>query len=236
MKTGTRKAKSRKPKCTGPQCSRPVHASALCKTHYEQKRAKRPLRPIRSTVRRGSVLTCTFDGCDRAHSSKGLCQAHYDQKKKRKPLTPIRSWVSQEQWGETCRYPGCGKDKRWRGLCTTHYGRGISQFARDAILEAQDSRCLCGAIEPGPAGWHLDHFHEHSCSHAPDNYCADCVRGMLCLACNRHAIAWYESTYRVNPVNPPIPLFERWVSRRLRFSGDLDSPDVTVTIRQARGT
>lgn len=221
--------------CTGPACDRPVHSLSLCKTHYEQNRTRRPLRPIRGIIARGSFPACTFPGCERTHSAKGLCQAHYGQKRKGRSLTPIRSWIRQDEWGPTCRYPGCDQVKHSRGLCSVHYGRGVSQFARDAILEAQNGRCLCGCTDPGPEGWHLDHAHDHACSHATENYCAGCARGLLCLSCNRHGVAWYEGTWRADPANVPISELEAWVNRRLMFHGDLDAPGVSVSIVERNG-
>ena len=219
--------------CHGPECARPVHCLNLCKTHYEQARQGKPLRPIQTFVPRGTIGECTFPGCNRPHSSRGLCAAHYGQFKRGGPLKPIRSWVSQGDWGPTCRYTGCRKRKHSRGLCIIHYGRGISQFARDAILEAQTGLCLCGRSDPGREGWQLDHAHVSTCTHSPDNYCSSCARGLLCLPCNRHAVAWYETVYRMNRANAPIPLLEAWISRRLRFTGDLDASDVRVTVIKA---
>ena len=220
--------------CSGPECARPVHCSSLCKTHYEQARRGQPLLPIRSFVARGSIRQCSFPGCDRPHSSRGLCSAHYGQFKGGRPLKPVRSWVSQGDWGPACRYPGCRKKKHSRGLCIVHYGRGISQFARDAILKAQANRCLCGRSDPGREGWQLDHAHVSSCTHSPSKYCSSCARGLLCLPCNRHAVAWYETVYRMNPANLPIPVLDAWVARRLRFIGDLDAPDVRVVVIPAQ--
>jgi hypothetical protein len=201
-----------------------------CKTHYEQVRLNKPLRPIRQVVPRGTYTGCKFDGCDRTHSAKGYCGGHYDQLTKGVPLTPLRSWVSQAEWGDKCRYGTCEGPPHSRGLCSEHYGRGISQFARDAIFKLQGERCgICGTTEPGDVGWHLDHAHQCDGNHKPQNYCVKCVRGLLCLPCNRHGLAWYEESYRRIPANPHFPVLEEWVIRRIQFDGAVDSPDVTVS-------
>lgn len=228
--------------CSFRGCGRPFRARSsgvpLCKSHYEQARLGLPLRPIRAKLPAGLYTKCQYNAppCDRPHSSGGYCATHYQQWSDGKPLTPIRGWKSQAEWGPTCRYRGCTAVSRSRGLCIVHYGRGISQFARDAILALQGGRCLCGTSDPGQRGWQLDHAHD-DCTrgHNPNNYCQDCVRGMLCIACNRHALGWYEGTYLAQPGNAPIPLFDDWISRRVQFHGDVDSPEITVSYRTAGG-
>jgi Recombination endonuclease VII len=220
--------------CSFDGCRRPAHArwkgeGPYCKTHYEQARTNKPLTPIRQIVPRGTYTECRFDSCRRPHSSGGYCVGHYQQRQKGVPLKPLRSWVSQAEWGDVCRYGACEAPPHSRGLCIVHYGRGISQFARDAIFALQDSRCgICGTTDPGDEGWHLDHVHECDGSHKPENYCVKCVRGLLCLNCNRHGLAWYEKNYRRNPANPSFPLLEEWITRRIQFYGAVDSPDVKV--------
>ncbi|MFB7113782.1 endonuclease domain-containing protein [Streptomyces sp. NPDC056291] len=215
--------------CEFPKCGRPIRNLTFCRTHYDQHRTGQQLRPIKSIIRRGTFKECSFLKCGRPHSAGGYCGSHYQQKEKGVPLTPLRGWVSQAEWGPTCRYGDCTAENHSRGLCIVHYGRGISQFARDAVLALQGGRCLCGREDPGKRGWQLDHAHACNGRHKPTNYCAECVRGMLCVSCNRHAVAWYEGTYRAQPNNPPIPILEQWVTRRVVFHGEIDSPDVTAS-------
>ncbi|MEU3991606.1 endonuclease domain-containing protein [Streptomyces platensis] len=164
----------------------------------------------------------------------GYCATHYQQWSDGKQLTPIRGWKSQAEWGPTCRYAECEAVSRARGLCIVHYGRGISQFARDAILALQGGRCLCGTSDPGQRGWQLDHAHGCTSGHEPENYCKDCVRGLLCISCNRHGLGWYEGAFRPQHGNELIPIFEHWISRRVQFHGDVDSPGTRVSYVPAR--
>jgi hypothetical protein len=182
-------------------------------------------------VKRGTYVTCKFDPCGRPHSSGGYCDGHYQQLQNGGRLKPLRSWVPQTEWGDRCRYGTCGALIHSRGLCIVHYGRGISQFARDAIFALQGRRCgICGTTEAADRrGWHLDHAHECGSSHKPQNYCVKCVRGLLCLNCNRHGLAWYENNYRHHLDNPPFPPLEEWITRRIQFHGAVDSPGVTVS-------
>lgn len=198
----------------------------LCSTHYNAACEGRPLKPIQPRVERGRHKICLFDPCERTHSAGGYCATHYQQQNDGKTLTPIRGWMSQAA-SPTCRYGECTTDSHSRGLCIVHYGRGISQFARDAILTLQGGRCLCGAETPGAKGWELDHDHACAAGHLPHNYCVACVRGMLCVPCNRHGVSWYEGTWKPQG-NAPIPLLEEWITRRICFDGAPDSPDVVV--------
>lgn len=54
----------------------------------------------------------------------------------------------------------------------------------DALLEAQGGACaMCGTTTPGGRGrFHVDH--DHSCCPGTANSCGDCIRGLLCHACN----------------------------------------------------
>ncbi|MFF0415601.1 endonuclease domain-containing protein [Kitasatospora sp. NPDC004745] len=221
--------------CAFQGCGRRFRARSngvpLCKSYYDQARKGLPLRPIRPKLPAGTYTTCQFSSppCGWPHSSSGYCDRHYQQWSDGKPLSPIRGWKSQAEWGSTCRYRDCDARTHSRGLCIVHYGRGISQFARDAILALQGGRCLCGTSDPGMRGWQLDHAHDCASGHEPRNYCKDCVRGSLCISCNRLAIAWYENTYQSHPGNVPIPIFEEWIRHRVKFHGEVDSPEVTAT-------
>ncbi|MEU6621931.1 hypothetical protein ABZ926_14310 [Streptomyces litmocidini] len=40
-------------------------------------------------------------------------------------------------------------------------------------------------------------------------------------------MSWYEGTWKPQG-NAPIPQMEEWITRRIRFEGNPDSPDVAV--------
>ena len=220
--------------CEFPDCGRQGRArfkglTVYCKSHYEAARTGQPLKPIKTKAKAGQYTGCLFPGCERTHSSFGYCATHYQQLDDGKDLTEIRSWVSQKEWGPTCRYDTCETGTHSRGLCIVHYGRGISQFARDAILALQGGGCgLCGTMDPGPEGWELDHAHDCLQGHKPQNYCPACVRGLLCVGCNRRGVAWYEGNWRPQSGSPEIPVLELWINRRIVFSGSPDSATVKV--------
>jgi hypothetical protein len=61
---------------------------------------------------------------------------------------------------------------------------GLDPAQREAILEAQGSRCaICGTRQTGKPGGRLAVDHDHD--HCPGTFgCAECVRGLLCVRCN----------------------------------------------------
>jgi hypothetical protein len=60
---------------------------------------------------------------------------------------------------------------------------GLTAEAYDEMLIAQGNRCaICRTDKPGGRGsWHIDH--DHSCCGGRGS-CGECVRGILCYACN----------------------------------------------------
>lgn len=51
---------------------------------------------------------------------------------------------------------------------------GLTPESFEATFEAQGRRCaICGAVDPGPRHWHVDHDHG-----------TKLIRGILCALCN----------------------------------------------------
>lgn len=60
---------------------------------------------------------------------------------------------------------------------------GLTREAFDALFAAQGNCCaICGGTNPGPNFWAVDH--DHACCPSSDKTCGQCVRGILCMACN----------------------------------------------------
>lgn len=59
-------------------------------------------------------------------------------------------------------------------LCRLRKRYGLTPEGKQAMVEAQGGRCaICGTLEPGGRGWHIDHCHRQG--H---------VRELLCTGCN----------------------------------------------------
>ncbi|MFB6477441.1 endonuclease domain-containing protein [Streptomyces virginiae] len=57
------------------------------------------------------------------------------------------------------------------------------------LAEAQGESCAICHLPKEYGAWHLDH--DHSCCPGQEK-CGNCVRGLLCQACNTRGLAWYE--------------------------------------------
>ncbi len=74
---------------------------------------------------------------------------------------------------------GSGGRRQWD--LRYRYGLSVEQF--DAMVVEQGDVCgICGRDEPGAANWHVDH--NGQCCPGGTKGCGNCVRGLLCRACN----------------------------------------------------
>nr|BFD92874.1 hypothetical protein KitaXyl93_42340 [Kitasatospora sp. Xyl93] len=89
-----------------------------------------------------------------------------------------------------CRCTECARDYRKRLHLRSRYGLSWDEYT--GLLEFQGGRCaICRRTEPGGIGvWHVDH--DHGCCPDPSVSCGQCVRGIVCNACNSSGLAWYE--------------------------------------------
>lgn len=63
--------------CSFTPCNRPFYAKSLCKAHYKQQYAGRPLTEIREYLPRPEK--CALEGCKNKPLAKGWCTTHYHQ-------------------------------------------------------------------------------------------------------------------------------------------------------------
>lgn len=68
-----------------------------------------------------------------------------------------------------------------------HYGITLEQF--ESMLEEQGGVCAICGMTPDENGRHLCVDHDHSCCSGRKRSCGKCIRGLLCMNCNR-AIGW----------------------------------------------
>lgn len=118
---------------------------------------------------------CAAPGCDREEAPKraGLCEGHYSRRKQGLPLTPLRRRRNQ-------RIPDVDGIPRQKFIRAAQHGLTAEAFME--MLERQHRSCaVCGAEFEG---WDIEVDHDHAC--CPGRHaCGECVRGLLCGACNR---------------------------------------------------
>lgn len=162
-----------KPICRVDDCDRDVYvkAHALCNAHYQQFKAGRAFSSPRRLVK------------DRDEFGRKRCSRCEDWK----PEAAFAS-SSGKSDGLQSRCRECNADiYRDRSELIRDKMRqqrfGLTREAFDAMLAAQGGGCaICGTTDPGSSHWHTDH--DHACCPRSDKTCGQCVRGLLCGACN----------------------------------------------------
>lgn len=199
--------------CKGPatngDCGRAVKYNGLCSGHAEQKRLGRTLTPLEKRRPVGSPLPpCGFRRCSKPANSAGLCWGHYDQQRRGKELGPLKqrratgssaerdeqgrkycdpcaTWKPEAQFHRVsaaldglhweCR--PCSKARR------TNRVFNLSPERYAEMLHQQGGGCaVCG--RPPTEGIALNVDHDHNCCPGQKQSCGQCVRGLLCWACN----------------------------------------------------
>lgn len=169
---------------TGPGAPRRVHAGTATETRW-----------------------CEFPGCTRKYISKGLCASHNWQRNMGRELTPLpdrreakptdrnergekqcrtclvwlhldmfhRNASAQDGLQGHCR--GCARDAQRKTLYRLPRGR----YAE--MLASQGGACaICKQTDA--TGLTLSIDHDHACCPDSAESCGQCVRGLLCTACN----------------------------------------------------
>lgn len=166
--------------CSADGCDDRVRAHDLCEKHYKnQRKYGTPYAP----PRRDKVwLPCSQDGCtELATRRNGMCNRHY------------RADIATAK--PQCSMPSCTKAARRGGFCEPHGGwtwhlykrYGITRERYDASIEAQGGLCAICRRPPEAANDRVKRLvvdHDHGCCPG-DTSCGKCVRGLLCVWCNR---------------------------------------------------
>lgn len=61
---------------------------------------------------------------------------------------------------------------------------GMSIAKRQEMIDNQRGMCkICQTTDPGSRGWQIDH--DHSCCPGRQKTCGKCIRGLICISCNK---------------------------------------------------
>lgn len=201
------------PTCTIEGCGRPVRVRSRgwCSMHYQ--RWQRHGEPGPGTVHRlhGSTAMdarrCEFPDCTRTYISKGLCASHNWQRNTGRELTPLLDrreakphdrnqrgekqcrtcllWLAPDMFNRNagardglqgnCR--SCGRDAQRKTL----YRLPPDRYAE--MLASQGGVCaICKRAGDTRFGLSVDH--DHGCCPDAAGSCGQCIRGLVCTACN----------------------------------------------------
>jgi hypothetical protein len=179
----------------------------MCAAHYSRWRdLGDPMaeRPIRSRIN-GRI--CSVEGCDRPSHCRGYCASHYMRWKKNGDAGPaeLKTWYPVDQRDEQGRKrcPTCREwlaEERFSKSIVTRDGLhkrcarcekdadltrsfGITLAAYEQMLARQGGGCaICR--RPPSQSMALAVDHDHACCPKRGKSCGNCVRGLLCGACN----------------------------------------------------
>ncbi|WP_079147924.1 endonuclease VII domain-containing protein [Streptomyces thermolilacinus] len=160
-----------------------------------------------SAATEAEARRCEFPGCTRKYISKGLCASHNWQRAVGRELTALpdrrpakphdrnargekqcrtcllwlhpdlfnRNAAAKDGLQGNCR--SCGRDVQRKTLYRLPPGR----YAE--MLASQGGVCaICK--QPESDGGALSVKHDHRCCPGSSRVCGDCVRGLVCRACN----------------------------------------------------
>jgi hypothetical protein len=173
-----RKKRRQAPQCSFKGCSRKVRAKGLCKTHYENQKAGKTLKPIGKRVQQKH---CSFPECDRPHFSKGYCKSHDQQRRRGIELKAL--YQSKNTY--RCTIENCNKRGKASGFCTWHYQR---------FNKAPECPSKCKPAEEKLCAFHLEYYvsaPQHNRVVKPNCTTEGCKNAIFkdgqCTGCRKHA-------------------------------------------------
>lgn len=126
------------------------------------------------------IKICSGPECKRSVVCKGMCSGHYQQARIGKELRPLKNYATRGDRGP-CPIYGCDRPTRSRGVCDRHmsicnrHHVDPGEYIRLYALGCANPKC------ENVVGLQVDH--DHSCCPGATS-CGECVRGLLCRACN----------------------------------------------------
>ncbi|WP_436788356.1 endonuclease VII domain-containing protein [Yinghuangia sp. YIM S10712] len=199
--------------CTVGGCNRPirVRSRGWCAMHYQRWQRHGDTGPGAALRVHGSAALearqCEFPGCTRKYISKGLCASHNWQRNVGRDLTPLPDrreakptdrnergekqcrtclvWLHTSMFTRLASAPdglqghcrSCGQDSQRKTLYRMPRGRYAQMLA-----DQGDVCAICKRADD--TGYSLSIDHDHSCCPDSAESCGQCVRALLCNACN----------------------------------------------------
>lgn len=170
--------------CRVENCGRKVAWTDLCKTHYH--RSLKGLSVDDYQIKpRGVIKTCQFSNCQEEHHAKALCYKHYMRDYSGvaldRPSPNLTLFSGLDCLIYKCDNPAGGKT----GLCKWHNNwSGKYKFSVVQAIQILNSGYPCDICSESLSVTNINIDHDHSCCPGQQT-CGDCVRGLLCRACNR---------------------------------------------------
>lgn len=176
--------------CSIDGCDRSSGTKTICPTHYGRIRkhgVPDPYTDLKCQICGGPItmgpgrlrVTCEAADCKRAIQARRVRESRArkraDPQWKARQAETIRAWreANPAEW------------KRIARASTLRQAYGMSVDEYDALLASQGGRCaICEAPVADAAERRLHVDHDHACCPGKKS-CGECVRGLLCKACNQ---------------------------------------------------
>ena len=146
--------------------------------------------------------SCSVSECDRDADTRGLCTPHYHRLVRGgdplpgTPVTPSVSVTSVNPMRK-CAIRGCERPGGSQFACNLHQIRmyyGLSVLQLDMTLTAEE----CEICHEPVAGRGIQIDHDHNCCPGGNvRKCGNCIRGVLCIDCNRGLGAFTDSVTKL---------------------------------------
>lgn len=175
--------------CIIPGCPQTeIKAKGLCSKHY-----KRGKTGAMATLP-SELVRCRVETCNSKPRKMSFCEYHYQIH--RSSLGPTKTKPFR---GRACLVANCENVAGFtRGLCKWHVNwAGKYKFSVAQTIHILNSEHPCEICGVALTTKNLNVDHDHECCPGQQT-CGECIRGLLCRACNRGIGSFSESVDNLN--------------------------------------